>query len=207
MPRGRDGSDGRIGKVSTRRALRRTVAIGTHPLAVLRRHSPRYFYIFFFTFALEAELTGDLSGVWKYDGEPYGGRGARSAAYSVSFTKVLGEARRRYRVSGGPCAAGCDARVDGATITVDFPNSRLNATVGAGFGTMQFSNGVEWTKSREESCDGLATITMAGAASVWWGVGFDTDNMADKPYTIVVDGKGTVTERRMGDHEERHSRQ
>ena len=45
-----------------------------------------------------------------------------------------------------------------------------------------------------------ATITIAGPADVWFAVGFNAANMADAPYTIVVDGEGVVSERKLGNH-------
>jgi len=46
----------------------------------------------------------------------------------------------------------------------------------------------------------MATITITGPADVWFGVGIYADAMGDHPYTIVVDGNGAVTERKLGDH-------
>jgi len=46
----------------------------------------------------------------------------------------------------------------------------------------------------------VATITLAGPSDVWFGVGFNASSMADEPYTIVVDGEGNVTERRLANH-------
>merc|ERR1712180_157878 len=50
---------------------------------------------------------------------------------------------------------------------------------------------------------GLATITLTGPSTKWYGWAFGTPNyaMSDKPYTIVVDGKGNVEERKLGDHD------
>jgi len=45
-----------------------------------------------------------------------------------------------------------------------------------------------------------AIITMRGPSDVWFGVGFDATAMKDKPYAIIVDGKGAVTERKLADH-------
>lgn len=45
-----------------------------------------------------------------------------------------------------------------------------------------------------------ATITLRGPAGVWFGIGFNAANMADLPYTIVVDGAGKVTEHKLGNH-------
>jgi hypothetical protein len=49
---------------------------------------------------------------------------------------------------------------------------------------------------------GRATITLSGPDGRWFGVGLDSPNfdMADQPYTIVVDGAGTVTEVKLGKH-------
>jgi len=45
-----------------------------------------------------------------------------------------------------------------------------------------------------------AVITLAGPASVWFGVGFGAQNMGDAPWTVVVDGNGNVTERKLANH-------
>lgn len=48
----------------------------------------------------------------------------------------------------------------------------------------------------------LATITMSGPSTVWFGVGFGTTLMADLPYAITVEGNtGNVTERKLGNHD------
>ena len=48
-----------------------------------------------------------------------------------------------------------------------------------------------------------AKITMSGPNGKYFAVGFNSPNfkMADKPYTLVVDGAGNVSERRLGDHD------
>jgi len=47
----------------------------------------------------------------------------------------------------------------------------------------------------------IATITLKGPATVWFGVGFGAQAMEDLPWTIVVDGNnGTVTERKLANH-------
>lgn len=52
------------------------------------------------------------------------------------------------------------------------------------------------------SHDGHATahITMSGPADVWFGAGLHAMAMSDKPYAIIIDGKGKVSERRLGSH-------
>ena len=44
-----------------------------------------------------------------------------------------------------------------------------------------------------------ARITMSGPSAVWFGVGFDAQQMGDEPWTVVVDGTGAVTERKLVD--------
>ena len=46
----------------------------------------------------------------------------------------------------------------------------------------------------------LAEITLQGNASVWFGVGFGAHAMGDLPWTVVVDGKGEVSERKLANH-------
>jgi len=45
-----------------------------------------------------------------------------------------------------------------------------------------------------------ATITLTGPADVWFGVGFGARAMADAPWTVIVDGSGKVSERKLADH-------
>eukprot|EP00091_Calanus_sinicus_P006606 TRINITY_DN17302_c0_g1_i2.p1 TRINITY_DN17302_c0_g1~~TRINITY_DN17302_c0_g1_i2.p1 ORF type:complete len:147 (-),score=29.71 TRINITY_DN17302_c0_g1_i2:168-608(-) len=51
--------------------------------------------------------------------------------------------------------------------------------------------------------DGKATITLSGPNGKWFSVGLGSPHfvMSDKPYTIVVDGTGNVSERKLGDHD------
>jgi len=48
--------------------------------------------------------------------------------------------------------------------------------------------------------DHTTDITITGPASVWYGVGFFAQGMSDQPYAIIIDGKGAVTERHLGNH-------
>lgn len=45
-----------------------------------------------------------------------------------------------------------------------------------------------------------ANITMIGPSDVWFGVGFNAKAMSDLPYAITIDGKGSVTERKLENH-------
>ena len=44
-----------------------------------------------------------------------------------------------------------------------------------------------------------ARITLQGPATVWYGVGFNASQMSDRPWAVIVDGKGAVTERKLVD--------
>jgi len=46
----------------------------------------------------------------------------------------------------------------------------------------------------------IAKITMSGPDGVWYGVGFAAKSMADLPYAIIVDGSGSVSERKLANH-------
>jgi hypothetical protein len=42
-----------------------------------------------------------------------------------------------------------------------------------------------------------ATISITGPADVWFGVGFNASAMRDRPWAIIVDGNGKVSERKL----------
>ena len=44
------------------------------------------------------------------------------------------------------------------------------------------------------------TITLTGPDKVWFGVGWFAQAMEDKPYAVIVDGNGAVTERALASH-------
>merc|ERR1719348_2302897 len=54
-----------------------------------------------------------------------------------------------------------------------------------------------------DSSSNTATITLSGPNGKWFSVGLGSPSFAmkDKPYTIVVDGSGNVSERKLGDHD------
>eukprot|EP00658_Telonema_sp_P-2_P011110 TRINITY_DN14225_c0_g1_i3.p1 TRINITY_DN14225_c0_g1~~TRINITY_DN14225_c0_g1_i3.p1 ORF type:complete len:942 (-),score=213.51 TRINITY_DN14225_c0_g1_i3:82-2907(-) len=51
--------------------------------------------------------------------------------------------------------------------------------------------------SKATTDTGTATITLTGPSDVWFGVGLAAQNMADAPYTLIVNSTG-VTERQIG---------
>lgn len=52
-----------------------------------------------------------------------------------------------------------------------------------------------------DAANSTATITLTGPAGVWFGAGFGAHAMEDAPWTIIVDGQGAVSERKLGNHE------
>jgi len=50
----------------------------------------------------------------------------------------------------------------------------------------------------QDFTEGMATIKLAGPDHAWFGIGFDALSMADRPYTIIVDGSsGSFQERKL----------
>merc|ERR1719506_1383615 len=49
--------------------------------------------------------------------------------------------------------------------------------------------------SKSKVSDGNATITLSGPADVWFGVGLDAENMADSPYTLIVNASGVIEQK------------
>lgn len=47
---------------------------------------------------------------------------------------------------------------------------------------------------------GVATITITGPSTVWYGVGFNTINMESLPYAIIVNGTSGVFEQKLAEH-------
>ncbi len=43
-------------------------------------------------------------------------------------------------------------------------------------------------------------VTMTGPSSVWFGVGVNASVMGAEPWTLVVDGTGSISEHKLGDH-------
>jgi hypothetical protein len=42
------------------------------------------------------------------------------------------------------------------------------------------------------------TMTLSGPSGAWFGVGLNASSMMDRPYALIVDGSGGVSERRLG---------
>lgn len=44
-------------------------------------------------------------------------------------------------------------------------------------------------------------LTLSGNSEYWYGIAFNAHTMADLPYSIIVDGYGNITERKLGNHD------
>ena len=64
-------------------------------------------------------------------------------------------------------------------------------------GTTSFGGLVKITVSHNGT---HALLSLTGPSSVWFGVGFDATSMEDKPYAIIVDGQGGISERILANH-------
>ena len=60
------------------------------------------------------------------------------------------------------------------------------------------SAGIVGLTVRLEAAKDLVTLTLSGPADAWFAVGFGATAMGDRPWTVVVDGAGLVSERKLG---------
>lgn len=97
--------------------------------------------------------------------------------------------------------AGCAIAESGGIVTVTFntvnPNS---ATCGvAPTAVMGSTQSLVTVSAHLDAEADEARISMAGPSDVWFGVGFNAQEMSDEPWTVVVDGTGAVSERKLVD--------
>jgi len=86
----------------------------------------------------------------------------------------------------------------------DVPNDEVDCGGGNIFeGSLNVDPSLTTVKVQLDSSKNQATITMSGPNGKYFSVGFNAPNfaMSDKPYTIVVDGTGNVSERKLGAHD------
>merc|ERR1719336_1660690 len=86
----------------------------------------------------------------------------------------------------------------------DVPNDEVDCGGGNIFeGSLNVDPPLTTVKVQLDSSKNQATITMSGPNGKYFSVGFNAPNfaMSDKPYTIVVDGTGNVSERKLGAHD------
>jgi len=101
-------------------------------------------------------------------------------------------------------APGCTASFDGVGAIKAFFNTNQASTACSGSGVTELSGKAEslgtTLQMNVSSTTKQVQFTLTGPATVWYGAGFYAQSMEDAPYTLVVDGKGAVTERRMANH-------
>lgn len=99
------------------------------------------------------------------------------------------------------CSVTTDA-VNASIIHVYFNNATVKNLPKCGGNITQMSgmtSALVKTQVQLDVTKQIATITLIGPASVWFGVGFNGSAMKDKPWAIIVDGTGNVTERQLAD--------
>jgi len=108
-------------------------------------------------------------------------------------------------VSSATLPSGCVV-VDHVNGSVSAMFNTYQSTVACGSGAKQFAGAVKSLVTAGLELDttvagGQATITISGPGSVWFGLAFNAHGMSEQPYTVIVDGSGNVTERKIGDHD------
>ena len=95
---------------------------------------------------------------------------------------------------------GCSVALDDGDVSIFFNTAEQGEACGMGATTIAgtiasvTSIQVEIDRVREQ-----VNITLTGPSTVWFGVGFGAQAMKDTPWTVIVDGNGTVSERRLAD--------
>jgi len=95
---------------------------------------------------------------------------------------------------------------NGTSTAVFNEATQTSAQCGGGHvfeGELRVDSSQTSSKLHLDSSSKKATITLSGPNGKWFSAGFNAANfaMSDKPYTIVVDGTGNVSERKLGDHD------
>jgi hypothetical protein len=100
------------------------------------------------------------------------------------------------------CSVGVQTNGTTSTARVYFnTNAKSPACCGSGVDTIKGAQKSLVDLGLTVSSKDGVTITMAGPSDGnWFGVGFNTHQMAGSPYTILVDGNGNVTEHMLANH-------
>ena len=97
-------------------------------------------------------------------------------------------------------ASGCTLNYDGTGSAKAFFNTKATKQCcGAGVKSLK-GKAASLVGMEISVTNATSTITLTGPDGVWFGAGFFAQSMNDKPYSIIVDGKGAVSERRMDNH-------
>ena len=113
---------------------------------------------------------------------------------------LRGGATTPFNFTSGASASqppGCSLSVTPAGVRGFFNTEHSAAPCGGQPGTRKVSGdgdagSVSLSVAMDEAANKV-TITITGPDTVWFGVGFNADAMAAMPWTIVVDGHGTVS--------------
>lgn len=98
------------------------------------------------------------------------------------------------------CLAASDA--DARVVHVMFNRVQADAAAQCGDGVQALSGQTQSLVNVKVDVDAkadLVTITLAGPSAVWFGVGFNASAMKGAPWTIIVEGDGKVSERKLQD--------
>ena len=134
----------------------------------------------------------------------------QTQCYIAAANVANGQVTMNMTVSNPNLVSGCSVtHYSNGTITAVYNNNTKveeNASCGGGDtfeGSLTVDPSLTTVSVHLDSTKKQATITMSGPNGKYFSVGFNSPNfkMSDKPYTIVVDGSGNVSERKLGDHD------
>lgn len=126
-----------------------------------------------------------------------------AACFAASLRGLEGFNVTTATVHDASTPPGCTVAVSGgggsATITYN-TNALSTACCSGGVSLVGSSTGVLKSHLEVSSAKSEVKLTLTGPAAAWFGIGFGATLMADSPYAIIVDGAGTVTERKLANH-------
>ena len=131
-----------------------------------------------------------------------------SAAECFTAAKTLGLKGAISTASGASASlpSGCSVTVQSTGKVSAFFNSKNGSAVPCGGSGPLHTAGAASSMVdvqldlNSSPAGGLATITLTGPATVWFGVAFGTQLMKSLPGAIIVDGSGKVSEQKLGNH-------
>jgi hypothetical protein len=98
-------------------------------------------------------------------------------------------------------ASGCTVTYDGTSVITAFFNTKeTTQCCGAGVTELVGAAASLVDLKLSVTAANQVTITLAGPSDVWFGVGFFAQTMEEAPYSVIVDGAGAVSERKMANH-------
>ena len=96
--------------------------------------------------------------------------------------------------------AGCSASLVGGVVEIYFNTASSELACGPTKGAVGGSfSSVTSTEVHIDAEKDLVTITATGPSADWFGIGFGAQAMKQNPWAIIMEGDGTVTERKLAD--------